>query len=90
MQLQVLNKDPDYKRDSSSHFCRTVSASTCINDAGMLSKWKVNVLESVYQEIKTKVSRKKKTYAVKRIFWTKYIVIDLQEKFRKSQDLFTR
>ena len=49
-----LNKDPDYKRDSSSHFCRTVTASTCINDAGMLSKWKVNVLESVYQRNKAK------------------------------------
>ena len=29
-----LNKDPDYKRDSSSHFCRTVTSSTCINDGG--------------------------------------------------------
>ena len=27
--------------------------------AGMLSKWKVSVLESVYQEIKANVSRKK-------------------------------
>ena len=56
--IHPLNKDPDYKRDSSSHFCRTVTASTCINNAGMLSKWKVNFLDSVYQEIKAKVSRK--------------------------------
>ena len=32
--LASLNKDPDYKRDSSSHFCRTVTASKCINNGG--------------------------------------------------------
>ena len=49
-----LNWDPHYKRDSSSHFCHTVTASTSYQD--MVSKWEVNVVESVFQEIKQNVS----------------------------------
>ena len=51
----ALNKDPDYPPT----FVTQSPLQRCIHDAGMLSKWKVNFLESVYQEIKPKVSRKK-------------------------------
>ena len=53
--MVILNKDPDKKGIAPPTFV----AQRCINDAGMLSKWKVNFLDSKYHEIKPKVSRKK-------------------------------
>ena len=56
--MVILNKDPDKKGIAPPTFVAQLPLQRCINDAGMLSKWKVNFLESKYHEIKPKVSRK--------------------------------
>ena len=49
---------PDYKRVAPPTFVAQLPLQRALMMAVMLSKWKVNVLESVYQEKKPNVSRK--------------------------------